>query len=174
MFPSWSDCWMFSEMFANRWTRRKPFGYPWGCLEPKSTSRHVDPLEVLLEFWGHDDVLPMGTSQWGEGRLTDVATDPGTSAFQERLPHTFQGLRWFEDDLGTLLVYKFLETSITFAFVGLTLIEVTATHVRLRLPTKTKGDVAEELLIDLQTSQACCLNDVRCQKCWKIKVLVLV
>eukprot|EP00434_Breviolum_minutum_P020444 symbB.v1.2.018028.t1/scaffold1374.1/size123604/10 len=30
---------------------------------------------------------------------------------------------------------------------------VTATHVRLRLPTKSKGDVAEELLIDLQTSQ---------------------
>lgn len=76
--------------------------------------------------------------------------------------------------LGRLLVYKFLETSYTFAFVGLSLIEVTATHVRLRLPTKSKGDAAEELLIDLQTSQACCLNDVHCQKCWKIKVLVYI
>lgn len=70
--------------------KAEAFWIPLRMSPSKSTSRHVDPLEVLVEFWGHDDVLPMGTSQWGEGRLTDVATDPGTSAFQERLPLAFR------------------------------------------------------------------------------------
>ncbi len=65
-----------------------------------------------------------------------------------------------------------LHLCIWLAWLWYTLIEVAATHVRLRLPTKSKGDAAEELLIDLQTSQAYRLDDVsRRQKRWKIKVL---